>query len=113
MIGNVFLRARLLGIVIGSTLAATAVGAIISAAPAHAMALILVDATTGKVLRAENATYPWYPASTTKLMTLYMTLSAMRDGRITPDTLVHGLAERPRPGAGQDGSADRHAAHRR
>jgi D-alanyl-D-alanine carboxypeptidase len=54
---------------------------------ASAIALILVDADSGKVLRAENATYPWYPASTTKLMTLYMTLSAIRDQRITPDTL--------------------------
>jgi len=54
---------------------------------ASAMALILVDADSGKVLRAENATYPWYPASTTKLMTLYMTLSAIRDRRITGDTL--------------------------
>src|SRR5215469_16148577 len=54
---------------------------------ASAMALILVDADSGKVLRAENATYPWYPASTTKLMTLYMTLAAIRDRRITPDTL--------------------------
>ncbi len=57
------------------------------AGPAHAESTILVDADTGKVLRAENATYPWYPASTTKLMTLYMTLSAIRDGRITFDTL--------------------------
>jgi D-alanyl-D-alanine carboxypeptidase len=54
---------------------------------ASAMAFILVDADSGKVLRADNATYPWYPASTTKLMTLYMTLSAIRDQRITPDTL--------------------------
>ncbi len=51
------------------------------------MALILVEADSGKVLRAENATYPWYPASVTKLMTLYMTLSAIRDHRITFDTL--------------------------
>ena len=48
---------------------------------------ILVDASSGKVLRANNATYPWHPASTTKLMTLYMTLSALRDQHITPDTL--------------------------
>jgi D-alanyl-D-alanine carboxypeptidase len=54
---------------------------------ATAMAVILVDADSGKVLRADNATYPWYPASTTKLMTLYMTLSAIRDKRITLDTL--------------------------
>jgi D-alanyl-D-alanine carboxypeptidase len=38
-------------------------------------------------LRADNATYPWYPASVTKLMTLYMTLAAVRDHRITFDTL--------------------------
>jgi D-alanyl-D-alanine carboxypeptidase len=90
------LRAQVLGIVLGSlALAATTLGmalgaalaGIASAVPASAMALILVDANTGKVLRAENATYPWYPASTTKLMTLYMTLSAIRDHRITFDTL--------------------------
>src|SRR5262249_10156876 len=51
------------------------------------MPVLLVDADSGKVLRAENAAYPWYPASTTKLMTLYMALSAMRDARVTPDTL--------------------------
>src|SRR5579871_6615544 len=85
VICKAYLRARLLGLVLGAfTAAAAAVGAV---SPADAMALILVDAQSGKVLRAENAAYPWYPASTTKLMTLYMTLSAIRDGRITPDTL--------------------------
>jgi D-alanyl-D-alanine carboxypeptidase len=54
---------------------------------AHAGATILVEADTGKVLHAENATYPWYPASVTKLMTLYLTLRAVRDHRITSDTL--------------------------
>jgi D-alanyl-D-alanine carboxypeptidase len=83
------LRAQVLGIVIGFVaIAATALGLTLGlATSARAMALILIDADTGKVLRAENATYPWYPASTTKLMTLYMTLSALRDHRITPDTL--------------------------
>jgi D-alanyl-D-alanine carboxypeptidase len=55
--------------------------------PARAEALLLIDADSGKILRAENAAYPWYPASTTKLMTLYMALSAIRDQRVTPDTL--------------------------
>jgi D-alanyl-D-alanine carboxypeptidase len=87
-----FLRAPALGLVFGSIArVALAVGvfaaAAVTAAPARAEALILVDADSGKVLRAENATYPWYPASTTKLMTLYMTLSAIRDHRITFDTL--------------------------
>ena len=30
---------------------------------------------------------PWYPASVTKLMTAYVTLKAVKDGRITLDTL--------------------------
>jgi D-alanyl-D-alanine carboxypeptidase len=77
-------RRRLSGFLLAcATLSATA----LTAAPARAMSLLLVDADSGKVLRAENATYPWYPASTTKLMTLYMTLSAIRDQRITQDTL--------------------------
>jgi len=56
-------------------------------APAHAGASILVEADTGKVLRAENASYPWYPASVTKLMTAYVTLRAVKQRRITMDTL--------------------------
>jgi D-alanyl-D-alanine carboxypeptidase len=54
---------------------------------AKAEALLLVDADTGRVLHAENATYPWYPASTTKLMTAYTTLRAVKEGRITLDSL--------------------------
>ena len=55
---------------------------------AHAEALLVVEADTGKVLQAENATYPWYPASVTKLMTAYVTLKAVKEGRITLDTLL-------------------------
>ena len=53
----------------------------------QAEALLVVEADTGKVLQADNATYPWYPASVTKLMTAYVTLKAVKDGRITLDTL--------------------------
>ena len=50
---------------------------------AHATeAHLLIEADTGKVLEAENATYPWYPASLTKLMTAYVTLTAIKQGRI-------------------------------
>ena len=45
----------------------------------HAEALLVVEADTGKVLQAENATYPWYPASVTKLMTAYVTLKAVKE----------------------------------
>ena len=54
----------------------------------HAEALLVVEADSGKVLQAENATYPWYPASVTKLMTAYVTLRAVKEGRISLDTLL-------------------------
>ena len=60
---------------------------LVTAHAANAEALLLVEADTGKVLQAENATYPWYPASVTKLMTAYVTLKAIKEGRITLDTL--------------------------
>jgi D-alanyl-D-alanine carboxypeptidase len=55
---------------------------------AHAEAHLLIEADSGKVLEAENATIPWYPASVTKMMTAYVTLKAVKDGKITLDTLV-------------------------
>jgi D-alanyl-D-alanine carboxypeptidase len=54
---------------------------------AQAEAQLLIEASTGKVLHAENATYPWYPASVTKLMTAYTTLRAIKEGRIALNTL--------------------------
>lgn len=54
----------------------------------HAEARLVIEADSGKVLEAENATVPWYPASVTKLMTAYVTLQAVKDGRLTLDTLL-------------------------
>jgi D-alanyl-D-alanine carboxypeptidase len=89
-----FLRALTLGIALGSLFAS-----ILTATSAQAGASILVEADSGKVLRAENATYPWYPASVTKLMTMYVTLQAVKQGRITFDTLFtvsrNALAQSP------------------
>jgi D-alanyl-D-alanine carboxypeptidase len=55
---------------------------------AQAEALLLIEAESGKVLEAQNATVPWYPASVTKLMTAYVTLKAVKEGRISLDTLL-------------------------
>jgi D-alanyl-D-alanine carboxypeptidase len=55
---------------------------------AGAEALLLVEVESGKVLHAEKATYPWYPASVTKIMTTYVTLRAVKEGRITLDKAV-------------------------
>ena len=69
--------------------AATACMASMLASPqAGAEAVILVDVENGKVLHAENATAPWYPASITKIMTAYVTLRAVKEGRITLDKLL-------------------------
>jgi D-alanyl-D-alanine carboxypeptidase len=54
----------------------------------RAESLLLVEVETGKVLFADNAAYPWYPASTTKLMTAYTTLRAIKEGRLTFDKLL-------------------------
>jgi len=50
---------------------------------ATAEALLVIEAESGKVLFGENAAHPWYPASVTKLMTAYVTLRAVKEGRIT------------------------------
>ena len=60
----------------------------LAAARASAEALLLVEVDSGKVLFAENATVPWYPASTTKIMTVYLTLRAIKEGRLTLDKLI-------------------------
>src|SRR5215212_3604214 len=65
-------------------------GAALSLAPrlTQAEALLVVDAETGKVLEAQNASHPWYPASVTKLMTAYVTLKAVKEGRLSLDTIL-------------------------
>src|SRR5262249_61813972 len=40
----------------------------------------------GRVLYSQNAGQPWYPASVTKLMTAYVTLRAVKEGRLALDT---------------------------
>ena len=44
---------------------------------------IVVDTNTGKVLAQEDAYKRWYPASTTKLMSVYVALRAVQAGEIT------------------------------
>ncbi|HVC59462.1 MAG TPA: D-alanyl-D-alanine carboxypeptidase family protein [Acetobacteraceae bacterium] len=49
---------------------------------------MVVDAASGKILESVNPDAPRHPASLAKLMTLYLTFEALRDRRITLDTLV-------------------------
>src|SRR5882757_8251946 len=69
--------------------AAIALTSMVLSGAAHASspteAAVLIEADTGKVLYAENAGVPWYPASLSKLMTTYVTLQAVKNKRITLD----------------------------
>lgn len=49
---------------------------------------IVIDARTGAELEATAADEPRYPASLTKLMTLYLTFEALREHRLALGTLV-------------------------
>ncbi len=47
---------------------------------------LVVDASSGQVLLQEDATRPWNPASTTKMMTTYVALRAVKAGRAQFDS---------------------------
>jgi D-alanyl-D-alanine carboxypeptidase len=71
----------------------------LAATNANCDSYLLVDIDSGKVLRAHNATMPWYPASVTKIMTTYLTLRAVEEGRLRFDTLLtvspNAVAQQP------------------
>lgn len=74
-----------------SKLAIAAAAVALAVVPAHAnskYAAIVVDANTGKTLFSSKAEEPRYPASLTKMMTLYLTFEAMQSGRISKTTKV-------------------------
>ena len=52
------------------------------------MASVAIDVATGKVLSANRASERRYPASTTKLMTAYVALNMLRDGKAAMNTPV-------------------------
>ena len=64
------------------------------AAPARAQigsdrySSIVIDARSGQVLSAANPDAPRFPASLTKMMTLYMVFEALRDRRVGFDDVV-------------------------
>ncbi len=53
---------------------------------AQATPSLVIDAASGQILEQEQATAVWYPASVTKLMTVYVALDAVRQNRLTFDT---------------------------
>ncbi|TGP26634.1 MULTISPECIES: D-alanyl-D-alanine carboxypeptidase [unclassified Mesorhizobium] len=82
-----------------AALAVTIVAADVASALAAKSAAIVVDAKTGKVLYSADANGRRYPASLTKMMTLYLTFEALAKGRISRNTpvpySVHAASEPP------------------
>ena len=56
------------------------------ASPALANPELVVDVDSGQVLLGRELTAKWYPAALTTLMTVYVALNAVRDGRVSMDT---------------------------
>lgn len=70
-----------------AALCSFAIAASVSA-PVLAAPSLIVDARSGEVISAEDATRPWNPASTTKMMTAYVALRALQQGRIGWETPI-------------------------
>ena len=77
------------GLVAGAVL----LGGLLAGA-ARANPILLVEADTGRVLEQQDAGKPWYQASVTKLMTAYVALNAVKNGRLTMDSPVKPLSVR-------------------
>jgi D-alanyl-D-alanine carboxypeptidase len=58
----------------------------LGASSVQATPYLVVDVDSDQVLMENEATAPWYPASLTKLMTVYVALDAVRNGKLTLDT---------------------------
>jgi D-alanyl-D-alanine carboxypeptidase len=67
--------------------------------PSDHFSSIVIDAATGQVLSSVNPDAERYPASLTKMMTLYLAFEALRDHRITDDERVpvspHAASQAP------------------
>jgi D-alanyl-D-alanine carboxypeptidase len=57
-------------------------------ASAARLASIVIDANTGKVMQSNDAGGIRYPASLTKMMTLYLVFQALESGKITKSTQI-------------------------
>jgi D-alanyl-D-alanine carboxypeptidase len=69
------------------------------AGQAQAGPYLLVEANSGRVIAQSDAGRPWYPASVTKLMTVYVAFQAVRENRLALSALLkvssNALAQPP------------------
>src|SRR5690606_27373937 len=82
------IRRGLLSLMLVAALVATPSTAPLSAQENTKYAAIVVDAESGEVLFARYADSPRYPASITKVMTLYLTFEALTEGKVKLDDVL-------------------------
>ncbi|MFC0253550.1 D-alanyl-D-alanine carboxypeptidase family protein [Massilia consociata] len=80
---------KLLAAVAASLLMATASAQTVPAPSIAAKSWLLLDATSGQVIAAQEPHTRIEPASLTKVMTAYVTFAALRDKKLTLDTMVN------------------------
>jgi D-alanyl-D-alanine carboxypeptidase len=78
----------LLALISGCTTASSPDQVLAVPAAPQKYAAIVVDARTGKQVFEMNSTASRYPASLTKMMTLYLVFEALESGRLTKETQV-------------------------
>lgn len=90
---------RQAGIAMLTTSLVAGVCAGLAPSTARANPVLLVEADTGRVLEQQDAGKPWYQASVTKLMTVYVALNAVKNGRMRMDSplTVTALAASQQP----------------
>lgn len=81
-------RHRVLGRILGSVMALALLSHSGSAAVAAKYAAIVIDVGSGEVLFARSADAPRYPASLTKMMTLYLAFDAIKRGEVDLATKI-------------------------
>ncbi|GAB3369538.1 D-alanyl-D-alanine carboxypeptidase family protein [Massilia agri] len=80
---------KLLAAVAASLLMASASAQTVPAPSIAAKSWLLLDATSGQVIAAQDPNARVEPASLTKVMTAYVTFAALRDKKLTLDTMVN------------------------
>ncbi len=88
VLGSLTFAASIRRVVIALVAVLFATLATASGASAAKYAGVVIDAKTGKVLYSEDADSLRYPASLTKMMTLYLTFEALESGRISLSSKV-------------------------
>ncbi len=73
---------------LGLSLAILSCGTGLARATPQGTPYVVIDTASGAVLAEQEATRRWYPASLTKLMTAYVALTALRQGKIGLDTPI-------------------------